>query len=304
MDYLEGLDSVIAGGLSQFGRDFRGVQADFVCRHQNPDGGFSGREGASDLYYTDFALRALTVLSADRTPFTRAARYLETIPQPADIVEAFNILNCRRMLRSRSLAEGFPVAGIREALAAQKSPDGGYARPGATATSAYNTFLGALCLQMMDEPFPNIDAAVEAIGSLQTESGGFAETPDQQIAQTNATAAGASFLNMVAATQAFDRDACVQFIRRMQTSGGGVCAHADAGTADLLSTFTALSTALMLDRLDALNVAAITRFVRSVVATDGGFRAHAQDIAADVEYTYYGLGCLGICRTVAGPQRV
>ena len=35
---------------------------DYLTAAQNPDGGFPGREGGSDLYYTGFALRSLAVL--------------------------------------------------------------------------------------------------------------------------------------------------------------------------------------------------------------------------------------------------
>ena len=35
-----------------------------MAARQNPDGGYSGREGESDLYYTGFALRGLAVLGA------------------------------------------------------------------------------------------------------------------------------------------------------------------------------------------------------------------------------------------------
>ena len=47
--------------------EFRARQASFLSATQNPDGGFSGREGGSDLYYAGFALRGLAVLG-DLTP--------------------------------------------------------------------------------------------------------------------------------------------------------------------------------------------------------------------------------------------
>src|SRR5690242_4880961 len=62
--YLPRLTARLADGLSRQPADFRARHADFVRRCQRPDGGFPGREGGSDLYYTGFALRCLAVLDA------------------------------------------------------------------------------------------------------------------------------------------------------------------------------------------------------------------------------------------------
>ena len=60
--YLEELTIRLATGVSQFPPDDRRVLAQFLIAAQQPDGGFSGREGGSDLYYTSFALRGLAIL--------------------------------------------------------------------------------------------------------------------------------------------------------------------------------------------------------------------------------------------------
>ena len=75
--YLPRLTARLADGLQRLPDDFRARHADFVRRHQNRDGGFPGREGGSDVYYTGFALRCLAVLDA-LTPDVvgRAAAFL------------------------------------------------------------------------------------------------------------------------------------------------------------------------------------------------------------------------------------
>jgi geranylgeranyl transferase type-2 subunit beta len=59
--YLETLTVRLATGLAELDEDVRRRQAAYLLEAQQPDGGFAGREGGSDLYYTGFALRALSV---------------------------------------------------------------------------------------------------------------------------------------------------------------------------------------------------------------------------------------------------
>ena len=53
------------------------VVKDFYRRHLNDDGGFAGRDGRSDLYYTVFGLEASLVLGA-QIPYERVVSYLDT----------------------------------------------------------------------------------------------------------------------------------------------------------------------------------------------------------------------------------
>src|SRR5215510_9176337 len=50
----------------------------FTLRFQQEDGGFAGREGGSDLYYTSFAVRTLALLDAlDHSRCQRIGVYLK-----------------------------------------------------------------------------------------------------------------------------------------------------------------------------------------------------------------------------------
>src|SRR5262249_8981392 len=62
--YLPRLTARPADGVARLPADRRQRHARYLLASQNPDGGFSGREGGSDLYYTGFALRGLAVLDA------------------------------------------------------------------------------------------------------------------------------------------------------------------------------------------------------------------------------------------------
>ncbi|HZT83005.1 MAG TPA: prenyltransferase/squalene oxidase repeat-containing protein, partial [Gemmataceae bacterium] len=87
--YLQHLTDRLADGLARLPADFRDRHAAYLRAGQNADGGFSGREGGSDLYYTGFALRGLAVLGA-LTPDVceRAAGFLrQSLRQEASVVD-------------------------------------------------------------------------------------------------------------------------------------------------------------------------------------------------------------------------
>src|SRR5437660_2788101 len=92
--YLDDLNTRLANGLARLPAAFRARHAEFLLRKQNPDGGFSGREGESDLYYTGFALRGLSILDALSPEISaRAARFLrDSLTKQASVVDLFSLL--------------------------------------------------------------------------------------------------------------------------------------------------------------------------------------------------------------------
>ena len=62
--YLTRLTMRLIDGIERLPAELRERQVRYLIEAQNADGGFSGREGGSDLYYTGFALRSLAVLQA------------------------------------------------------------------------------------------------------------------------------------------------------------------------------------------------------------------------------------------------
>ena len=62
--YLTRLTNRLLDGVERLPVEVRERHARYLLEAQNTDGGFSGREGGSDLYYTGFALRSLAVLQA------------------------------------------------------------------------------------------------------------------------------------------------------------------------------------------------------------------------------------------------
>ncbi|MCA9222003.1 MAG: geranyl transferase, partial [Planctomycetales bacterium] len=55
--YLENLTIRLATGVAELPEPVRQRHVQYLLSAQQTDGGFAGREGDSDLYYTGFALR-------------------------------------------------------------------------------------------------------------------------------------------------------------------------------------------------------------------------------------------------------
>ena len=92
--YLIDLTTRISGGLGRYPDAWRECHAQFIRTEQHADGGFCGREGAGDLYYSGFALRSLAVLGAlsDDTA-QRSAKFLQqNMTAEASIVDFFSLL--------------------------------------------------------------------------------------------------------------------------------------------------------------------------------------------------------------------
>src|SRR4051812_13779510 len=87
--YLAHLTARLADGLARVPEPRRQRHVRYLLLLQNPDGGFPGREGGSDLYYTGFALRGLAVLDA-LTPdvSARAAAFLRgSLQQQTSVID-------------------------------------------------------------------------------------------------------------------------------------------------------------------------------------------------------------------------
>src|SRR5437016_13992280 len=100
--YLERLASRLAAGVARLPEEARARHAAYLRAAQNADGGFSGREGGSDLYYTGFALRGLAVLDA-LTPeiCEHAAAFLRhSLTRQAGIVDFFSLLYACALLQA------------------------------------------------------------------------------------------------------------------------------------------------------------------------------------------------------------
>jgi geranylgeranyl transferase type-2 subunit beta len=313
--YLSGLTALLAAGLDFLPDSFRSRHSEYLLAAQRPDGGFAGRQGGSDIYYTMFALRSAELLvPADEGLWRRAAQYARSLSAPPrDMVECFCLLHVRR-LAGRRAGTGRNEEGraeILEVVRRSRAADGGYARfPGGEAT-VYHTFLAALCAELSESDFPGAGEAAAFVQSRRCADGGYADSAnDGGEGATNPTAAALALLTLLAApedpsnTQPLGRTSAIaaratEFLASMQRPEGGFAACAGAPGPDLLSTFTALVALAGLGALGRVKLAPVAKFAHRLQVTAGGFRGCAGDAAPDVEYTYYGLGTLALLAKAA-----
>jgi len=307
MSYLEDLNARLAAGLARSPEAFRARHAGFLLRKQNADGGFSGREGESDLYYTGFALRGLSVLDA-LTPKVceQAASFLRgSLSSRASVVDLFSLLYACLIVQ---VSSGIDVlAGsaadwpdrVAATLETFRTPDGGYNKsPGATAASTYHTFLVGLCYEMLGRPLPNRDEMVRFVLARRREDGGFVEVAPMRRSGTNPTAAGVGILQLAQGRDLPPDQAApiANFLARMAGDDGGLRANDRVPLSDLLSTFTGCWTLAQLGGLARIDTKQVAAFAHAVELAGGGFRGGLWDEATDVEYTFYGLATLALVK--------
>lgn len=301
--YLENLTIRLALGIGKMPEPFRVRHRSYLLKAQNPDGGFPGREGGSDLYYTGFALRGLACLGSLAEPTVgRAAEFLRgRLLQPASVVDFMSLLYAARLIQASGgpdvLSEhsGDWPARVAGALESFRKPDGGYAKATeGTAGSTYHSFLVALCFELIGLPLPDRTRVAEFIRSRRRDDGGFVEVAPARRGGTNPTAAAVALLLMLDAMDTPTREAAATFLAAMQSPEGGLRANDRAPLADVLSTFTGVLTLTDLQAANRIDLPAVRRFIDSAESATGGFRGGLWDQATDVEYTFYGLGTVAL----------
>ena len=301
--YLQDLTIRLAIGIAALDEPIRKRHAEFLLSKQREDGGFAGREGESDLYYTGFALRSLGILGElYGEPAERSADFLRNrLTGHETIIDFVSLIYGAALLETSAgidifedLSESWRdnVANILESL---RRDDGGYAKaPEGNISSTYHSFLVLICRELIERPIPSQAELIDFIESQRAESGGFLEIKAGKRAGTNPTAAAIGVLKSLGAITDAVRDETTDFLLQMQTDEGGLRANTRIPIADLLSTFTGLLTLQDLDAGDNIDKRSIRRFTNSLQNRDGGFMAAAWDEVCDVEYTFYGLGVLAL----------
>lgn len=310
MSYLPRLTARLAQGVALLPAERRQRHVRFLVASQNPDGGFSGREGESDLYYTGFALRSLALLEAlSPRVAEQAARFLQaSLTQQTSVVDFFSLLYAALLVQVSSGVDIFAASPadwperVAALLESFRTSDGGYAKgPGGAAGSTYHSFLVALCYQLLGREVPQPDRVVEFALSRRREDGGFVEIAPMRRSGTNPTAAGVGLLQVVAPDifqqQPALRQGVIDFLAEMPSVEGGLRANGRVPLADLLSTFTGGWTLAELGALDRLDLTDLRHYAEAAERPQGGFRGGLWDDGHDVEYTFYGLGVLGLVQT-------
>lgn len=108
--YLEALTIRLSTGLGGLPAATREKHARYFQTAQRDDGGFGGREGDSDLYYTGFALRGLAILGELYGPVAeRASDFLRgRLTGRESIVDFLSLIYGSALLES---AAGIDIFG-------------------------------------------------------------------------------------------------------------------------------------------------------------------------------------------------
>lgn len=309
--YLLRLTLQLAEGVAQLPTEVRARHSAYLRAAQNADGGFSGREGGSDLYYTGFALRGLAVLGTLTPDIAEpAADFLRgSLTQQTSVIDFFSLLYACMLVQMGGgpniLGDGPPdwpdrVAALLETF---RTPDGGYTKSiGGISGSTYHTFLVALCYQLLGRTLPHLADVVRFVASRKREDGGYVEIAPMRRGGTNPTAAAVGLLQIASADMPDVlepvRQDVIAFLADMASAEGGLRANNRAPLADLLSTFTAAWTLEQLGGLSRVDAEQVRLYAQSLERPEGGFRGGLWDEGHDVEYTFYGLGVLALLQPI------
>ncbi len=303
LSYLQDLTLRLAAGVSRLDEPFRTRHASWLVAQQRDDGGFAGREGESDPYYTAFALRGLWILDALTPEIGQAAAsFLRSrLSRREGIVDLISLIFaaaiCEMSVGAQVLDDDDSqwVENVAELLESLRTDDGGFAKsPEGRAGSTYQSFLSVLCLELIGRAPRESERLIEFLDSQSHPDGGYLEIRAAKRAGVNPTAAAIGTLKTLGAIDQVDREAVVDFLAEMQTSGGGLTANTRIPFADLLSSCTGMITLTDLDAADAIDRRSLRRYAESMQGEEGGFMGFELDHTADVEYTFYGLATMAL----------
>jgi geranylgeranyl transferase type-2 subunit beta len=300
--YLFRLASRLGNGLRDVPQERKQRHAEFLRSCRQADGGFAGRAGGSDLYYSSFAIRALALLDQlDAALLEQTASYVRSVSEPDRVVDTIGRLYISAVL----LASGGPdlmnagETAFADRFAAQlerfRACDGGYANePAASVGSTYQTFLVALAYDLVGRTMPDADRVRRFVIGQRREDGGFVEFRPVKRGGTNPTAAAVATLTLLGAMEAHLAQGVEDFLCSVRHESGAFAANTRVPATDLLSTFTAVLTAQDLGLDELVDRAGLETFLARLEDRAGGFYAGDWDDQTDVEFTFYGLGLLGL----------
>lgn len=264
--------------------------ADFIRSQQNDDGGFSDRDGKSDLYYTVFGIEALAALQKE-LPVDRLVSYLKTHGDgdDLDLVHLTCLARCWSAMPVE--VQQFPREHIIERLMTYRSGDGGYnADPGAELGTVYGCFVVVGALQDLGAEIPNPDEILNCVASLEVDDGSFANQQDLRLGLTPPTAAAAALYRQLGGKP---KPKMGQWLLSRFHGQGGFIASDMVPVPDLLSTATALHALASLHVDFSPLVEPCLDYIDTLWTNRGGFFGSWEDDQLDCEYTYYGLLSLG-----------
>jgi geranylgeranyl transferase type-2 subunit beta len=291
ISYLARLTGRILPGVLREKPQRRDELRTYFLAALDDNGGFRGRKGHGDLYYSAFALRGLFLLGGleDEPLLKGVTGFLEEQFHRTDLspAEILSWTFCASLVHTVREEEGLPVAALLPRWDRFRRSDGCFAASAKSVpSSTYTTFLAAIFYELLGETEWFIP--VEPILERRRSDGGFVELPQLRYSGTNPTAAAVGLLTLLGVSLP-EKQKTVDFLCRCQQPSGGFQAHARIPLPDLLSSFSAWTALHDLEAADQGNPSTLRNFVTSLRSEGGGFFGTPGDQQSDVEYTFYGM---------------
>ncbi|MBN2711658.1 MAG: hypothetical protein JXR97_04390 [Planctomycetes bacterium] len=304
------LFATIKANLPFFGEYYRKCWLSYIINHQHESGGFVGKDGCPDLYYTRFALRGLEAVEAteDRdiilASIEKCSSYLESEEFCLEsMVDIFCLADSIEVISKFVAGKSCAFTKLTEQLRLElglHEHHFGFSQFADQPPGLYHTFLGYLAKQSL---FPDsalsIDdklkaKATEFFTIRRKDNAGFSDYPGDSMGQTNPTAAaiGTASLFNIHGDKLFTETA--SFFKSMQDKSGGFLAFDQSPDADLLSTFVSLVALSAIGDKKGVSHSAAAKFVKNCMTKDKGFGPSPSCKESDLEYTYYGISSLAI----------
>jgi geranylgeranyl transferase type-2 subunit beta len=293
--YLARLTERILPGMLKEKPERRDELRAYFLAALDSNGGFRGRKGIGDLYYSAFALRGLFLLGMadDEKLLHQVADFLDEQQRrenlsPADILSWTFCATIVHTVRETELPAE-QIAALLHRWERFRCSDGCFAATEKSShSSTYTTFLTAVFYELVGESERSLTIPVQPILDRQRSDGGFVELPPLMYSGVNPTAAAVGLLSLLEVPLP-EKEKTVDFLCRCQLPTGGFQAHARIPMPDLLSSFSAVMALHDLDAIDQVNRSALRSFAAGLHSPDGGFFGLPCDQQSDVEYTFYGM---------------
>lgn len=233
LNFIKRLTLLLGSGIEDLDRSFQRQILDYIWSQQRSDGGFSGRKGSGEIYYTSFALRALALLGE--------------LQNDIRTQKVFQFLDCylKRILdlrdsKGRILLSGVDLTSFQ--FSAQllewtldqdiftryslnkkeflpliwkqyERPDGGFSSSlKSSCSSVYQSFLFGVSLQLSDQTFSErrYQQLETFLWKQQRKNGGFSDLSVLRNSGTNPTVAALGLLEILADWQLSRRDNLIE----------------------------------------------------------------------------------------------
>ncbi|MBN1442016.1 MAG: hypothetical protein JXA90_04865 [Planctomycetes bacterium] len=271
-------------------RDSSEIVREFLLGQVDEDGGFRGREGASDLYYTVFGLDSLRAIGAETPALAAAYARRFAGSSDLDLVHLACLARCHAALSAGVLSAAQREWAARR-LETFRSLDGGYHNEGGRPRgTVYGCFLALGAYQDLGMEMPEPARALDCVASLRAADGGYANEPRLPQGTAPATAAAVCLLRHLGAPCP---QGVAEWLLARAHPRGGFLAAPGAPLPDLLSTATVIHALSGLEApLDSIREPCLD-FIDQLWSSRGSFYAHWAETRLDAEYTFYGLLALG-----------